>query len=139
MTQFKTIREKIGFLGFISNHHDYSYYPFTEQHLRTHLKFCLTILSLCIFAIRVANTSKEYMDSAYIVTATSALFISYVTLTFKTIKLFKFFDSIENFTNERKLKPSCHNIWIQEFTLKKQLQDQNIRHKRKSFIQLINW
>lgn len=102
MERFQTVRKEIALLGFIPNHRDYPHYPFTKEHLKTHLIFGWNIISLCIFAIYVADSPKEYMDSLYIITATGALFISYTTITFRMTKLFNFFGDIEKGIDERK-------------------------------------
>lgn len=102
MELFQTIRRKIALLGFVPNHYDYPYYPFTRKHLRTHLIFSCDFISFCIFAIHVADSPKEYMDSLYIITAATALLISYLTITIKMAKLFDFFTNIEEGIHERK-------------------------------------
>lgn len=56
------------------------------------------------FAIHVAGSPKEYMDSLYIITATVAISVSYATITFKTTKLFAIFDVFEKSIDERKTR-----------------------------------
>lgn len=102
MERFQTIRREIAFLGFIPDHHDYSHYPFTKQHLRTHLICSLDFISVCMFAVHIADSSKEYMDSLYIMTATIAISVSYTTVTFKMAKLFAIFEVFERTIAERK-------------------------------------
>lgn len=117
MECFQTIRKKIALLGFIPNHYDYPHYPYTREHLRTHSIFSWNMISLFIFAIHVADSAKEYMESLYIITATAALFTSYTTITLKMTKLFNFFDDIERNINERKLSlrtESTHRFWYQK-------------------------
>lgn len=102
MERFQTIRREIALLGFIPDHQDYLHYPFTKRHLGAHLICSLNIISVCIFAVHVADSPKEYMDSLYIITATVAISVSYTTIAFKTTKLFTVFSDIEKGIAERK-------------------------------------
>lgn len=102
MERFQTIRREIALLGFIPDHRDYPHYPFTKKHLRTHLICSLEIISVCMFAVYVANSPKEYMYSLYNITAASAISVSYATITFKMTKLFAIFEVFEKTITERK-------------------------------------
>lgn len=55
-----------------------------------------------MFAVHIADSPKEYMDSLYIMTATIAISISYTTVTFKMAKLFAIFEVFERTIAERK-------------------------------------
>lgn len=102
MERFLTIRKEIALLGFIPNLHDYPHYPFTKRHLGAHLICSLNIASVCIFAIHVADSPKEYMDSLYMITGIVAISVSYATFTFKMTKLFAILSNIEKGIEERK-------------------------------------
>lgn len=105
MEHFLIIREKIALLGFISNHRDFPYYPFTGRHLAAHLIYILNISSVFLFVIYVAESANEYMHSFYILTATIAIYVSYVTVAYKTNKLFDIFSGIEKCIHDRKYLP----------------------------------
>lgn len=55
-----------------------------------------------IFLFRVANSSQEYMESVYFVTATTCIDLSFAHTIFITKKLFSLIDTIDELFNERK-------------------------------------
>lgn len=88
MKLFQTIRENLASLGFIGS-------PFNKQHARIQSRLFLSLISTYTFAIHVANSPEELMDSFYIITEASAIFISYSITIFKMEDLFDFIDGCE--------------------------------------------
>lgn len=96
MKPFQTIQMNLAKLGVIaSNKNEYQHYPFNKQHLKITIFASLDLISDFIYAIHVADSLKEYMDSFFILVATGGVFISYTTITFGMTKLFDFLDKYE--------------------------------------------
>lgn len=77
--------------------------PFNRIVLRIFAIDFLLIISQLIFLIHEADSSQEYMESIYTITACSCIFVSLATTIFITDKLFTFIDGFDELINESKL------------------------------------
>lgn len=55
-----------------------------------------------IFLFRVADSSQEYMESVYVVTATTCITLSFAHTIFITKKFFSIIGTLDELVNERK-------------------------------------
>lgn len=94
MKFFQTVQKVLELLGFIRNHGGYRYYPFSIRHFRATVLYLVTIMSIFIYTIHSADSAEaeEYLDSFYIFSVSSTIFISFAHNTFKMTKLFNFLD-----------------------------------------------
>lgn len=113
MKLFQTVQNNLKLLGYIRNHDGYRYYPFSLRHLKTTAAFVFGLISIFVYAIYSTNSSREYMDSFYLLTVSFSILISFTTTTFKMTKLFNYIDNCEKLCNESKY--DCVNLF--EFTV----------------------
>lgn len=68
----------------------------------------LGIILLWIYLLHEADSSQEYMESIYIVTACSGIFLSFASTVFFKEELFSFINSFNELTNESKCRISAN-------------------------------
>lgn len=103
MKLFHTIQNSFASVGFIRNNkREFFHYPLNKKHLTVQATFILSLISLYTFAFHVANSLNEYMDSFYLMTTISAIFISYTILIYTMDDLFSFIDGCEQLCNDSK-------------------------------------
>lgn len=66
------------------------------------------VVSLWIFLFHEANSAEEYLESIYIVTASSGIFLSFASTIFVMEELFSFIKNVDDAVNESKIrKANC--------------------------------
>lgn len=76
--------------------------PFNQRVLSILVIVFPGLISMWIYLICEADSDNEYMESVYIVTLASGVFLSFATTILITKKLFSFIKSSDEFSNERK-------------------------------------
>ena len=102
MALLQIVQKNLALLGFIRNRYDYHYYPFNREHLKTMLIFAIGLIQLYTFAFHSAKVPREYMDSFYMITVLTAVFLSYAIVVWNMIKLFNFIDGCDEVINKSK-------------------------------------
>lgn len=74
--------------------------PFNEQQLRYMFKSIVAIIFQFVYLLRVAETSKEYMNSIFMTTVGTLVFVSHISTTIKMDKIFIFIDTLEKIINQ---------------------------------------
>lgn len=90
MKAFQQVRMNLASLGFRPNQS-----PFNKTQLWTYVKVFLSLLLLCLYLVREANTPKEYMDSIFMTAATFFILIGRVSTLLQNATIFDLIDSIE--------------------------------------------
>lgn len=89
MKIFKTILKNFELVGIIRDH------PFNQKFLIANATFVIGFASVFIFAFHVAHSMNEYMDSFFILTGMSGIFLCYATFSFNLTQLFRILDRFD--------------------------------------------
>lgn len=109
MTVFQAIQNNLRLLGYIQNHDGYRYYIFRRSHFIaiSITVFAIGIISLFTFAVYLANSPAEYMDSFYSLAILFTMFVSYINTISNMPKLFRFIDDCEKVCDEGEFYFHC--------------------------------
>lgn len=102
MKIYNSIQNDLAQYGFIQNNDQERYYPFSKRHLMNCIIAIISMISVLLFGIEVAESPKEYMDSFFGEIMLISIFISYTTMIFQTPRLFGNFNNCEKFKRECK-------------------------------------
>lgn len=101
MKLYYTIQQNFASVGFVQDHNgDHCHYALSRKHLAVQSILLLCIISMCAFAIHVADTLNEYVDTFYLMTVTSAIFTSYTATIFQTKNLLDFISTSQKLIND---------------------------------------
>lgn len=143
MKLFQTAQKRLELLGYIRNHHGYRIYPFSRRHSRKALVFLVSVISVIIFGIHIADSPWEYMDSFFAFNVTFLIFVSHMATSFKMTKLFDFLDKCENLYDKRKFYSieifKFTVIQFSFFTFKNNQNWNRILNRKKNLIKSIDW
>lgn len=84
--------------------------PFNKLTLTILVVAALGISSQWIFLFHEADNSQEYMESIYVATCCTGVFLSFTSTIFITKKLFSFIDSVDKLFNESKWNCNLSNL-----------------------------
>lgn len=96
MKIFQTIQTNFALIGFERNLR-----PFNARQRLCFNAASLSVVSLIVYLLNVANTPKEYMDAIFVVALGILMTISHISTMLKTETIFIFIDEIEEIVNER--------------------------------------
>lgn len=102
MKLFQTIRKKLAAVGIMPKQFHYHHYPFSRQCLIANLICIIGFISASVFTFHVANNTREYMDSLYVLIIACGIFVSYTTTIFNMNKWFCFIGKFEQFFDDSK-------------------------------------
>lgn len=111
MKPFLTIRKYLATVGIMPNRFHYRCYPFSRQCLIANSICIIGFISTSVYTFHVANNTKEYMDSLYVLVMACGIFLSYTTTVFNMNKWFCFFENFEKFFDESKCAETVK--WIE--------------------------
>lgn len=77
--------------------------PFNRRVVQILVITFSAIISLWIYFIRVPDTAQEYMESIFIVSTCTSVFLSFMSAILNMEKLFSFIKGVDEFLTERKL------------------------------------
>lgn len=92
--------------------------PFNETHLWTFFKASLALSSICAYTVCEAHTSKEYMDSVFMITVVVVINITRAGTICKSEVVFVFIDKLEKIMNGSKLNFYVYSNNLKSINLK---------------------
>ena len=97
MKIFKTFQKNFALSHFIRNEH-----PFNRKHLECLLESFTSLTSTYLFLLCGKYSVREFMDSIYIITVGTGMFIGFVNTVYRILQIFDFIDAVEKTINDRK-------------------------------------
>lgn len=91
---FQTIQSKLALIGFERNLR-----PFNQRQKWTYIVSAVSLATMFIYLLLVANSPKEYMASIFICGVGTLITISHISVIVKTETIFKFISEFEEIIN----------------------------------------